>query len=90
MVPLKVHVIEVTFLAIFEDCNLIVTSWHVALFVEVLWSYLGDVHIDHVAIVGVHFDELVLRQVLGVNIMVDRNMLVREDDVRLVSWNSWS
>lgn len=64
-------------------------AWHVANLIDDSWSHLSDVHVDHQTVVSVDLVKLLRSQILCFDIVLDVNMLVGQDHVRvpvLISW----
>ena len=54
------------------------------------WSNLGDMHINHEAVVAVDLIKLILSQRGGVDVFLDVNMLERQNHVGVSELVAWS
>ena len=90
MVVFKEHVIQSqTRVKLLVCSNLVHMCGDVRLIVNDPWSNLGNMHVYQQAVVGVDFEEFILSQTLGLNVMLNVNMLVRKNYIwmsKLVSW----
>lgn len=78
------------FVDILTMSDLIVFSWDVALFNEVLRSDLSNVHVNQVSVMTVDFHHLILVVTIHVNIVIWRDMLMRKNNLWLSVLVSWS
>lgn len=76
VVELKEHVVQVR-IGVFQVRNLVELRRNITHLVEVLWSDLRDVQIDHMTVVSVDLVEFVFREVLSVQIVLDVDVFVR-------------
>ena len=53
--------------------------WDVALCIEVLRSYLGNMHVNHIGVKAIDIEHLVLVITINVNWMLDMEMFVWKD-----------
>ena len=64
--------------------------WDVAHFINNSWSNLSDMHIDQKTVVSVDLEKLIFCEIFGVNVVLDIAVLMREDDVWVSEFVSWS
>ncbi len=76
MIELKVDVVQMAVRA-FTVGDLVVLSGNVALFLKVLGTNLGDVHINHVGVVTVEFHHLVWVLTIDIDVVIWADVLVR-------------
>ena len=75
---------------ILESWGNLVHVWRdVADFIDLAWSDLSDVHIDHETVVAIDLHELFLVQVFGVKVVLNINMLVGKNDIRVSKLVAW-
>lgn len=63
--------------------------WNVALLSDCAWSDLSNVHIYEQAVVCVNLEELILGEIASVDIVLNINVLMRQDNIGvsvLVAW----
>ena len=73
VVVLKVNVVKL-WVTSSSGLLLVESFWDVTLLVEILWSDLGDVHVDQIGIVGINVQHLV--SIVSVNVNWVLNMEV--------------
>lgn len=61
----------------------------VALLVEVLWADLGDVQVNHVAVVGINIEQFLFSQVRDTHVTIVGNVLMGQNHIRLVPFIAW-
>ena len=77
VVVLKEFVIEMVLNLSFRVSNLVISSRHVALLVKVVRTYLGDVQVNHVAVISVDIHELLFSQFFNSEELFHGDVLVR-------------
>ena len=77
MVVLKELVIEVVLHLVFRVSNLVISGRDVALLFKVLRTNLGDVEVNHVAVVSVDVLELLFSQFSNVEMLLHGDVLMR-------------
>lgn len=77
MVVLKELVIEVVLHLVFRVSNLVISGRDVALLFKVLRTNLGDVEVNHVAVVSVDVLELLFSQFSSVEMVLHGDVLMR-------------
>jgi len=69
--------------------NLVEVGRDVALLLNHAGPDLGDVHVDHKAVVAIDLEQFVLGQILGVDVVLDVHMFVGQDYVRVSERVTW-
>jgi hypothetical protein len=76
MVELEEHVVEML-VSVTDRLYLVEALRNIADLVEVLGAYLANMQVNQVAVKAIDFKHFVLSEPLGVDVMVDMNMLMR-------------
>jgi len=76
MVEVKEHIVKVL-ISVSDWLDLVEVRWNVADLIEVLRAHLTDMEVDHMAVVGIYFEELIFGQVICIKPMLDVHVLVR-------------
>ena len=75
---------------ILESWGNLIHVWRdVADLIDLAWSDLSDVHIDHETVVAIDLHKLFLVQVLGVKVVLNISVLVGKNDVRVSELVAW-
>ena len=82
MIVLEVHIFQLRVWLV-EHGILVEPLRDVTLSVQVLWSYLGNVHVNHVTVEPVDVKHLVLVVTVNVNRMLYVEVLVGQDHIRM-------
>ena len=88
VIILKVDVLQLG-IRFVHDCILVESFWDVALCIEILWSDLSNMHVNHIGVKTIDIEHLVLVITINVDWMLDMEVFVWKDYLWLAIFVSW-
>ena len=88
MVKLEEAVVQVTIVG-FHQFRLVESLGHVAFGIEVFRTDLSNVHVNEQRVVAINLKQLLFCHV-GIQVVVNMNVLMRKNHIRAVGWNARS